>query len=145
MLTATLTHTVPTGDDTVRNMDLVLLDPAGAEVARTDEFAQVSTLSWTGPDGQGVPAGTYTLRVENTVGVVPTYTLEASTADLVPVTTERQFEQWTLTCITADGIAGQRGVSVERGQRVDVGDICDAGLGSVATGNGGKKPTKNKR
>ena len=143
VLTATLTHTVPTGDDTVRNMDLVLLDPAGAEVARTDEFAQVSTLSWTGPDGQGVPAGTYTLRVENTAGVVPTYTLEASTADLVPVTTERQFEQWTLTCITADGIAGQRGVSVERGQRVDVGDICDAGL-AAEPGPNGKRSRKNK-
>ena len=108
VLTATLTHTVPTGDDTLRNMDLVLLDPSGAEVARTDEFAQVSKLAWTGPDGQGVPAGTYTLRVENTAGVVPAYTLEAATADVLPVTTPRQFEQWTLTCITANGIAGQR-------------------------------------
>lgn len=46
----------------------------------------------------------------------------------LPVSTPRQFEQWTLTCITAKGIAGQLGVSVERGQTVDVGDVCDAGL-----------------
>ena len=129
ILKATLTHTVPSGDDVVRNMDLVLLDPAGNEVARTNEFAQVSTLTWMGPGGTGVPAGTYTLRVENTVGVVPAYTLEASTADVLPISTPRQFEQWTLTCITADGIAGQQGVSVERGQSVDVGDVCNAGLG----------------
>ncbi|HSP02628.1 MAG TPA: M14 family zinc carboxypeptidase [Acidimicrobiales bacterium] len=145
VLTATLTHTVPSGDDTIRNMDLVLLDPSGAEVARTDEFAQVSNLAWTGPDGQGVPAGTYTLRVENTAGLVPAYELEAATADVLPVSTERQFEQWTLTCITADGVAGQQGVSVERGQSVDVGDVCNAGLGTVQPGNNGKKPNKGKR
>ena len=128
VLKATLTHTVPTGDDTVRNMDLVLLDAAGNELVRTNEFAQVSTLTWTGPGGQGVPAGSYTLRVENTVGVVPAYTLEAATHDILPVTTARQYEQWTLTCITAGRIAGQVGVSVERGQAVDVGDVCTAGL-----------------
>ena len=140
VLKATLTHTVPTGDDTLRNMDLVLLDPAGEEVARTDEFAAVSVLTWTGPDGAGVPAGTYTLRVENTAGVVPAYTLEAATYDIVPVTTERQFEQWTLTCLTATGaVAGQVGVSVERGQRIDVGDVCKAGL---TAGRPPKKPKK---
>ena len=142
VLTASLTHTVATGDDTVRNMDLVLLDPAGEEVARTDEFAQVSNLAWTGPDGKGVPAGTYTLRVENTAGVVPAYTLEAATADVLPVSTPRQFEQWTLTCTTADGIAGQKGVSVERGQKVNVGDVCKAGLVTVI--GQGKKPKPNK-
>ncbi len=132
ILTATLTHTVATGDDTIRNMDLVLLDPSGEEVARSGEFAQVMTLNWTGPDGAGVPPGTYTLRVENLVGLVPAYSLEASTADIQPVSTTRQFEQWTLTCIKADGsIAGQQGVSVERGQKVDVGDVCKAGLGTV--------------
>ena len=144
VLKATLTHTVPTGDDTIRNMDLVLLDPAGEEVARTDEFAQVSALTWTGPDGQGVPAGTYTLRVENTVGVVPAYTLEAATHDILPVTTARQFEQWTLTCIVGGRIVGQQGVSVERGQSVDAGDVCKAGLGVVDPGTG-KKPKKPKK
>ena len=150
VLKATVTHTVPSGDDTVRNMDLVLLDPSGQEVARTNEFAQTSVLTWTGPDGLGVPAGTYTLRVENTVGVVPLYTLEAATMDEVPVATPRQFEQWTLTCITADGIAGQQGVSVERGQSVDVGDICNASADEPTVapseptkpGKGGAKPGK---
>ena len=59
---------------------------------------------------------------------MPLYTLEAATADLLPVSTTRQFEQWTLTCITATGIVNQQGVSVERGQKVDVGDVCKAGL-----------------
>jgi len=144
VLSATLTHTVATGDDTIRNMDLVLLDAYGEEIARAGQFAQVNTFSWTGPDGEGVPPGQYTLRVENLVGLVPSYTLEAKTADLQPSSTARQFEQWTLTCITADGrIAGQQGVSVERGQRVDVGDVCKAGLAlpTVPTkpGNGPKK------
>ncbi len=136
VLSATLTHTVPSGDDTVRNMTLVLLDPSGAEVARADEFAQVNALAWSGPDGAGVPAGTYTLRVQNVAGVVPLYALEASTADVVSEATERQFEQWTLTCTTADGIVGQVGVSVERGRSVDVGDVCDAGLGGGSGGPG---------
>ena len=47
-------------------------------------------------------------------------------------------------------VAGQQGVSVERGQRVDVGDVCKAGLGTVVEpvepvkpGNGkGKGPKK---
>jgi len=134
VLVATLTHTVPSGDDTIRNMDLVLLDPSGAEVARTDEFAQVSTLTWSGPGGEGVPTGTYTLVVENTVGVVPAYTLEASTADILPIDTPRAFEQWTLTCIVDDQIRGQVGVSVERGKAVDVGDVCGAGLGGGTDG-----------
>lgn len=133
VLAATLTQAVPTGADTVRNMDLVLLDPSGEEVARTDEFAQVSSLTWAGPDGDGVPPGRYVLRVENTLGLVPAFTLEARTADVRAVTTERQFEQWTLTCITAAGVAGQRGVSVERGETVDVGDVCGAGLAARPT------------
>jgi hypothetical protein len=124
VLQATLTQTVPTGSDTIRNMDLVLLDPEGKEVARTNEFAQVSKLAWTGPGGKGVPAGTYTLRVENTVGLVPAYSLEASTNDLLPRQTPRQFEQWTLSCVVNGGLAGQTGVNVERGKRIDVGKVC---------------------
>jgi len=139
VLSATLTHTVPTGAETIRNLDLVLLDASGAEIARAGQFAQVNTLNWTGPDGEGVPPGDYTLRVENLVGLIPAYTIEARSADLQELTTARQFEQWTLTCITADGrIAGQRGVSVERGQAVDVGDVCNAGL-SVPTKPKGPK------
>jgi hypothetical protein len=145
VLNATLTHTVASGDDTIRNMDLVLLDAAGKELARTNQFAQTSVLNWTGPEGQGVPAGTYTLRVENLVGVVPAYTLEAFTADVVDASTTRQFEQWTLTCTTAAGVVNQVGVSVERGQRVDVGDVCKAGLTAAAPVKDGKKAKKNRR
>jgi hypothetical protein len=130
VLSATLTHTVPSGDDVIRNMDLVLLDAEGEELARTNEFAQVSVLTWAGKGGAGVPAGKYTLRVVNTVGVVPSYSLEALTADVVPQHTARQFELWTLSCITAKGIVGQRGVAVERGQSVDVGAVCNGGTDS---------------
>jgi hypothetical protein len=38
--------------------------------------------------------------------------------------TPRRFESWTLTCITADGIAGQVGVEVARGDAVALGDVC---------------------
>ncbi|MFP5220382.1 MAG: M14 family metallopeptidase [Actinomycetes bacterium] len=134
VLSATLTHTVPSGDDTIRNMDLVLLNPAGEEVARTNDFAQTSVLTWTGPDGQGVPAGTYTLRVENTVGVVPNYTLEAKTADVLPLQTDRQFEQWTMSCILDGKTVKQVPVSVERGQSVDVGEVCGTVSSGATTG-----------
>jgi hypothetical protein len=56
--------------------------------------------------------------------------------------TARQFEQWTVSCLTADGLVGQVGASVERGHTVDVGDVCAAGL-SDGKGTGGKKPKKD--
>ncbi|HVM27744.1 MAG TPA: M14 family zinc carboxypeptidase [Mycobacteriales bacterium] len=129
VLKATLTQSVGTGETVVRNMSLNLLNPAGEVVATANAFAASNTLAWTGPDGQGVPAGTYTLRVNNTAGVVPAYSLTAATHDVVSDRTARQFEQWTLSCITDKGVVGQQGISVERGQSVDAGDVCNAGLG----------------
>jgi hypothetical protein len=127
VLKATVTQSVPTGADTIRNMSLELLDPAGKVVAVANAFAAQNTLAWTGPAGQGVPVGTYTLRVKNTAGLVPEFELEAATLDVVRESTERQFEQWKLSCLTASGVAGQAGVSVERGQSVDVGNLCKGG------------------
>ena len=101
-----------------------------------------NTLTWTGPDGQGVPPGTYTLRASNSVGLGMAYELEAATYDVVRDSTARQFEQWTMTCRTDAGIVNQVGVSVERGQRVDVGDVCKAGLGTTVPDPGGEEPTK---
>jgi hypothetical protein len=145
VLSATLTHTVPSGDDIIRNMDLVLLDAEGNELARTNEFAQVSVLTWAGKEGAGVPAGKYILRVKNTVGVVPSYSLEALTADIVPQHTARQFELWTMSCVTEQGVVGQQGVAVERGESVDVGDVCNAGVGGTDGGTDGKDKDKNKK
>jgi len=144
VLKASLTVTVPTGAETLKNFDLELLDESGQVVASATEWAVTNTLTWTGPAGQGVPAGTYTLRATNSVGLGMAYELEAATYDVVRDSTARQFEQWTLTCRTADGIAGQLGVSVERGQTVDVGDVCNAGLVTADPGTGGKKPKKNR-
>jgi hypothetical protein len=154
VLKASLTVTVPTGAETIKNYDLFLLDESGTVVAEAREWAVTNTLTWTGPDGQGVPPGTYTLRASNSVALAMAYELEAATYDVVRDSTPRQFEQWTLSCLTDAGIVNQLGVSVERGESVDVGDVCKAGLGTVDpdtgddTGgkgkNGGKKPKKNK-
>jgi hypothetical protein len=145
VLKASLTVTVPTGADTIKNYDLFLLDESGAVVAEATEWAVTNTLTWTGPDGQGVPPGTYTMRASNRVALGMAYDLEAATHDVVRDRTARQFEQWTLTCTTEAGIVNQVGVSVERGQNIDVGDVCKAGLGTVDPGPGGKKPKKDRR
>ncbi|MGK2949212.1 MAG: M14 family zinc carboxypeptidase [Acidimicrobiales bacterium] len=144
VLKASLTVTVPTGAETLKNYDLLLLDETGAVVAEATEWAVTNTLTWTGPDGQGVPPGTYTLRASNSVALAMAYELEAATHDVVRDSTSRQFEQWTLSCRTDAGIVNQVGVSVERGQSVDVGDVCKAGLGTVDPGPGGKKPKRVK-
>jgi hypothetical protein len=126
-----------------RQFTVQLRDAGGNVVAEARDFGPVNTLSWSGPGGAGVPAGTYTLRVVNSLGVTLAYNLEAATHDVLGDRTPRQFEQWTLTCTNADGsIAGQQLVSVERGQSFDVGDVCGAGgkLGGMAQASaaGGK-------
>jgi hypothetical protein len=144
MLKASLTVTVPTGAETLKNYDLLLLDESGKTLAAAREWAVTNTLTWTGPDGKGVPPGTYTLRASNSVALAMAYELEAATYDVVRDRTTRQFEQWTLSCITDAGVVNQVGVSVERGQSVDVGDVCKAGLGTVDGGKGRKPPKKSK-
>jgi hypothetical protein len=78
VLKASLTVTVPTGADTIKNYDLYLLDESGNVVAEAREWAVTNTLTWTGPDGQGVPPGTYTLRASNSVALAMAYELEAA-------------------------------------------------------------------
>ena len=107
----------------------------GQEVAAATAFGATNAISWTGPDGKGVPAGTYTLRVGNSTNPTAVHTVEAATFDVLGDSTPRQFEQWTVTCITASGIAGQVGVNVERGERVDVGAVC--GTAGTSTGTAG--------
>jgi hypothetical protein len=140
MLKASLTVTAPTGAETIKNYDLFLLDESGTIVAEAREWAVTNTLTWTGPGGQGVPPGTYTLRASNSVALAMAYELEAATYDVVRDRTARQFEQWTMTCRTDAGIVNQVGVSVERGQSIDVGDVCKAGL-VTDPGDGGGTPT----
>jgi hypothetical protein len=146
VLKASLTVTVPTGAETIKNYDLLLLDESGQVVAEAREWAVTNTLTWTGPDGQGVPPGTYTLRASNSVALAMAYELEAATFDVVRDSTPRQFELWTMSCRTDAGIVNQVGVSVERGERVDVGDVCKAGLATgdpdPGDGTGDGKPGK---
>jgi hypothetical protein len=159
VLKATIRVTVPTGAELIKNYDLFLLDESGKVVAEARAWAVAKTITWAGPDGQGVPPGNYTLRATNSVALGMAYELEASTMDVVRDSTPRQFEQWTMSCLRNGGIVNQVGVSVERGQSVDVGDVCKAGLVSEPTeptepaptkpGKGGKtpkpeKPGKNK-
>jgi Zinc carboxypeptidase len=143
VLQATLRVTIPTAAETLKNYDLHLVKD-GEIVASATEWAVANTLTWTGPDGQGVPAGDYVLRASNGLALAMAYDLEASTADIVRDSTPRQFEQWTMSCLVDGEVVNQVGVSVERGQSVDVGDVCGAGLGTDP-GNGGETPTKPKK
>jgi hypothetical protein len=143
VLKATIRVTVPTAAETLKNYDLHLLKD-GEIVASATEWAVANTLTWTGPGGQGVPAGEYVLRASNGVALGMAYDLEASTFDVVRDSTPRQFEQWTMSCVVDGEIVNQVGVSVERGQSVDVGDICGAGLGGE-TPTKPKKPKRNPR
>ncbi|HWH29998.1 MAG TPA: hypothetical protein VNU26_13760, partial [Mycobacteriales bacterium] len=134
VLKATVRVTVPTAAETLKNYDLYLLNDKGEVVAEARAWAVANTLTWTGPGGQGVPAGKYTLRASNGVALAMAYQLEATSHDVVRDRTPRQFEQWTLSCIVDGGVVGQAPVSVERGQSVDVGDVCRTGstAGSAA-------------
>lgn len=129
LLRATVRTAVPVDGQVVNyaQFHLRLLGPDGAELATAKAFGPVNSITWMGPDGAGVPAGTYTLEVKNNIAATSQYQLEALTQDILGDSTPRRFEQWTLTCLTADGIGGQRAVSVERGQRVDVGEVCRRG------------------
>jgi hypothetical protein len=100
-----------------------LLDPAGREVASATGFGASNSLAWTGPDGEGVPAGTYTVRVDNYLNP-GAYTVQAATYDIVGDRTPGQVEAWQLSCVTADGVTSTRDVVVDRGQAIDLGAIC---------------------
>jgi hypothetical protein len=142
LIRATVRTAVPVDGQVVSyaQFHLRLLDPQGNTVAQATEFGPTNSVSWTGPDGDGIPTGTYTLQISNSIAFTMAYELEAATQDVLSDHTARQFEQWTLSCITADGLVGQAGVSVERGQSVDVGDVCNAGLSDGGSGGPGKKP-----
>lgn len=144
VLKASIEVTVPTAAETLKNYDLHLLDESGTVLASATAWAVTNTLTWTGPDGQGVPAGNYRLRASNGVALAMAYDLEATTHDVVRDRTARQFELWTMSCRTDAGLVNQVGVSVERGQRVDVGDICKAGLGPTDPDPGGGSGTPGK-
>ena len=124
VLKATLTVSVPTGAETIKNYDLYLLNEAGEVVASEEEWSVSKTIAWAGPDGQGVPPGTYTLRASNAVALGMAYELEAATYDVVRDRTARQFELWTLSCVGDNGVVAQHPVAVERGEQVDVGAAC---------------------
>jgi hypothetical protein len=123
ILKATVRAQVPAGADSVKAFDLRLVDPEGKVVAEARNFAAENTLTWTGPDGKGVPAGAYTLRVTAGAPVTPSYSLEAAMYDVASPTTPGSVEQWTLTC-TNGALTQTRQVRVDRGQAVDVGQLC---------------------
>ena len=140
ILRATVRTTVPVDGQVVSyaQFHLRLLDPAGQVVAEATEFGPVNTIAWTGPDGQGVAPGDYTLRVTNSLGFTGQYNLDAATLDVLSDRTPRTEERWTLTCTDADGVLHTQDILVDRGQQVDVGSACGADGG---TGGEEEPPT----
>ena len=127
LVRATVRTTVPVDGQAVSyaQFHLELVAPDGSVVATAEEFGPINSLSWTGPEGRGIPSGTYTINVSNSIGFTSAYDLEAATQNVLDDHTPRRFEAWTLTCTTADGIAGQASVLVDRGEQVDLGKVCD--------------------
>ncbi|MFT6942731.1 MAG: hypothetical protein ACJA2F_000926, partial [Nitriliruptoraceae bacterium] len=117
--------TVPVDGQVVsyNQFQLSLADANGTEVATAKEFGPINSIAWTGVNGAGVEAGIYTITVSNALGSLA-YELQMASKNVLGDATPRRFESWTLTCITADGIAGQVGVEVARGDAVALGDVC---------------------
>jgi hypothetical protein len=63
VLKATVRAQQPAGADTLKAYDLVLLDTEENVLAEARGFASENTVTFTGADGKGVPAGEYVLRV----------------------------------------------------------------------------------
>jgi hypothetical protein len=136
VLKATVRAQQPAGADSLKAYDLILLDESGKVVlAEAKAFAQENTVSYTGPDGQGVAAGTYTLRVRAGAPLVPAYTLSAAALDIVSDETPGQVETWNLTC-TSGTTTQEKKVTVDRGQSVDIGSVCAPAPVTPAPGTG---------
>jgi hypothetical protein len=133
VLKATVRAQQPAGADTLKAYDLVLLDTEENVLAEARGFASENTVTFTGADGKGVPAGEYVLRVEAGAPLLPAYELEAAAFDVVSDQTPGQVEKWNLTCTNGTTTQGKE-VVVDRGQSVDVGDLC-AGTNAPAPRN----------
>jgi hypothetical protein len=105
----------------VDDYELILLGPDGEQLASSTNFGSAERVSHQPADG--VEPGTYTARVENYAGASE-WTLSGGTFEAFEAETPRQFETWTLTCTVDGEVRGQAPVLVERGERVDVGEIC---------------------
>ncbi|MFT5564210.1 MAG: hypothetical protein ACI970_000936 [Myxococcota bacterium] len=125
LLAVTVQTTVPVDGQVVsyNQFQLSLADANGTEVATAKEFGPINSIAWTGVNGAGVEPGIYTITVSNALGSLA-YELQMASKNVLSDATPRRFESWTLTCITADGIAGQVGVEVDRGAAVELGDVC---------------------
>ncbi len=125
---------VPTPGLNTRQFGVTLLDPSGATVASATEFGPSNTLVWHGPDDAGITPGDYTIVIDNSLGL-GAWNLEAGSYDVAGDATPRLYEDWLLTCRVDGEVVGQRSVFVERGERVDVGEVC--GRSTPGPGDGG--------
>ncbi len=124
LITATVQGVVSaSGTAANLNEHYVKIVKDGVVVAEATGFGASNSVTWTGPEGAGVTAGTYTIRVDNYLNP-GAYSLTAETRDIVGNGTPRQFETWTMSCYLGGSLAGQQPVMVERGQTVDVAGIC---------------------
>ncbi|MEX1164329.1 MAG: M14 family metallopeptidase [Nitriliruptor sp.] len=134
---------VPTPGLNTRQFGLTLRDPSGATVASAAEFGPSNTLVWTGPDDAGITPGDYTLVIANSLGL-GAWELEAGSYDVAGDSTPRLYEDWVLTCAVDGEVVGQRTVFVERGERVDVGEVCGRTVTDPGDGDGSDRPGKGK-
>ena len=109
--------------------DLVVLDSSAG--ANTDE-----TVSHSSPTG--IQPGEYVVRILNyaavggwtmdiTLGTIP----EGDVSEQELLYTPRTEELWTVTCTIDGEVVTSQDVAVDRGESMDLGDVCDAGLSSV--------------
>ena len=122
LIRATVNTSFPVDGQAVRynEMHLQLLGPNGQPLASATEFGPTNSLLYSDPEGKKLPAGTYTLRVSNSLAVTSQYDLEAYAQDVVAPVTTRTPEMWTVSC---DGVEVTR-VLVDRGETVDLNTVC---------------------
>jgi len=99
---------------------------AGGALAPVDCVAPGAAGRTTTPDGldyttQVRPDGTFTWHVTQSTRPFQGYTYDPVTKAAVP--NDKPREQWTLTCKET---GASRSVTVERGQTLDLGDVCAA-------------------
>jgi hypothetical protein len=124
VIRATVSTSVPVDGQAVsyNEMHLRLINPFGAVVAEAKKFGPVNSFL-ARPEG-GLEAGTYTLRVNNTLAATSMFDLEAYAQNVLAPVTNRTEEFWTVTCQTPGGSTASRTIGVDRGQSVDLGSIC---------------------
>ena len=124
--------------DAPNDYDIQLFDPQLVEVDSSANQDTDETVEAISPSG--IQAGEWVVRINNyaaagdwtmdiTIGTVPE--VDGSEDELL--FTPRTEELWTVTCAIDGEVVATGDVAVARGESADLGDFCEAGVGTTVT------------